>query len=77
MQGFSTARANGAKLVVVDPRFSTAASKADMWLPIKPGTDTALLLAWINVLVTEERYDRDYVAEWAAASTSSPNTSPT
>ncbi len=64
MQGFSTARANGAQLVVVDPRFSTAASKADMWLPIKPGTDTALLLAWINVLVTEQRYDRDYVAEW-------------
>ncbi len=64
MQGFSTARANGAKLVVVDPRFSTAASKADIWLPIKPGTDTALLLAWINVLVTEERYDREYVDRW-------------
>ena len=61
LQDFSIARKNGAKLVVVDPRFSVAASKADHWLPIKPGTDTALLLAWLNVLVEEDLYDRDYV----------------
>ena len=42
------------------------AAKADYWLPIKPGTDTALLLAWINVLISEQRYDADYVAEWGA-----------
>jgi thiosulfate reductase/polysulfide reductase chain A len=64
MQDFVAARYRGAQVIVVDPRFSTAAAKADHWLPIKPGTDTALLLAWINVLVTENRYDSDYVAQW-------------
>lgn len=64
MQDFAAARARGAAVIVVDPRFSTVAGKADHWLPIKPGTDTALLLAWINVLITEELYDEEYVAEW-------------
>ncbi len=64
MQDFANAWGNGAKVIVVDPRFSSVAAKADYWLPIKPGTDTALLMAWINVLITENRYDVDYVAEW-------------
>lgn len=64
MQDFAKARARGAKVIVVDPRFSSVAAKADYWLPIKPGTDTALLLAWIHVLITEHRYDAEYVAEW-------------
>jgi thiosulfate reductase/polysulfide reductase chain A len=65
MQDFSNAAARGAELIVVDPRFSTAAMKATHWLPIKPGTDTALLLAWINVLISENLYDKDYVDTWA------------
>ena len=64
MQDFANAWGHGAKVIVVDPRFSSVAAKADYWLPIKPGTDTALLLAWINVLITEQRYDAAYVAEW-------------
>lgn len=60
---FAEGLSRGAKLAVVDPRFSTAAAKADWWLPIRPGTDIALLLAWIHVLVEENRYDRDYVAK--------------
>ncbi len=64
MQDFAAARARGATVIVVDPRFSTAAGKADYWLPIKPGTDTALLLAWINVLIDEQRFDAAYLAEW-------------
>jgi thiosulfate reductase/polysulfide reductase chain A len=59
---FAEALARGAKLVVVDPRFSTAASKADWWLPIRPGTDIALLLAWMNVLISEGTYDKEYIA---------------
>jgi len=55
----------GAQLVVVDPRFSVAAGKARYWLPIKPGTDIALLLAWMNVLIEEKRYDVDYIREHA------------
>ena len=61
LQDFAKALTRGAKLVVVDPRFSTAASKAKDWLPIKPGTDTALLLAWLNVLIEEDLYDAAYV----------------
>lgn len=64
MQDFAHAWSQGAKVIVVDPRFSSVAAKADYWLPIKPGTDTALLLAWINVLITENRYDRAYVEAW-------------
>lgn len=64
MQDFSEAWGRGASVIVVDPRFSTAASKADHWLPVKPGTDTALLLAWIHVLLTEELYDLAYADEW-------------
>jgi thiosulfate reductase/polysulfide reductase chain A len=58
-------RAQG-NLIVVDPRFSTAASKARHWLPVKPGTDIALLLAWMNVIVREGLYDRAFVAEHGA-----------
>lgn len=61
---FAEALSRGAKLIVVDPRFSTAASKADWWLPIRPGTDIALLLAWTNVLVSEGIYDKDYIARY-------------
>jgi thiosulfate reductase/polysulfide reductase chain A len=64
MQDLANARARGAKLIVVDPRLSSAAMKADYWLPIKPGTDTALLLAWMNVLIREHLIDRDFVAKW-------------
>lgn len=61
---FTTAIGNGATVIVADPRFSTAASKAKHWLPIKPGTDIALLLAWINVIINENLYDEDYVARY-------------
>lgn len=63
---FATALERGARLIVVDPRYSVAAAKADWWLPIRPGTDIALLLAWMNVLVEEGSYDRDYVQRYAS-----------
>jgi len=65
MQDLADARARGAKLIVVDPRYSSAAMKADWWLPIKPGTDTALLLAWMNVLIDEGLVDREFIDRWA------------
>jgi len=66
VQEFADAVRNGATIIVADPRFSTAASKAKYWLPIRPGTDIALLLAWMNVIVRERRYDRKFVAEHGA-----------
>ena len=65
VQELAEAIDRGAELVVVDPRFSTAAGKARYWLPIKPGTDVALLLAWINVIITENRFDGDYIRKHA------------
>jgi thiosulfate reductase / polysulfide reductase chain A len=62
---FATGLSRGAKLIAVDPRFSTAASKADWWLPIRPGTDIALLLAWMNVLIAEGLYDKRYITQHA------------
>ncbi len=52
---------NGAKLVVVDPRFSVAANKADIYLPIRPGTDIALLMAWVNYVIQHGLYDKKFV----------------
>ncbi len=54
----------GAKVVYVDPRYTITASKAEEWLPIRPLTDHALLLALIHVVVAEELYDREFVAEY-------------
>lgn len=64
VQEFATAISKGATVIVVDPRFSVAASKAKHYLPIKPGTDLALILAWMHVIVKEELYDKDYVADY-------------
>ena len=63
VQEFAKAVERRIPIIVVDPRYSVAASKAKYWLPIKPGTDLALLLAWMNVLVAEGRYDTAFVAE--------------
>ncbi|HET9698699.1 MAG TPA: molybdopterin-dependent oxidoreductase, partial [Terriglobales bacterium] len=63
---FAEGLAKGAKLIVVDPRFSTAASKANYWFPIKPGTDTALLLSWMNVIIAEKLYDKDFLDKYAS-----------
>jgi thiosulfate reductase/polysulfide reductase chain A len=64
VQTFMQAVEQGATLITVDPRFSVAAGKSRHWLPIRPGTDIALLLAWMNVIINEELYDRDYVARY-------------
>ncbi|MBE9518000.1 MAG: molybdopterin-dependent oxidoreductase [Bacteroidetes bacterium] len=61
VQEMSDAIDKGASIITVDPRFSIAASKSKYWLPIKPATDLALLLAWIHVLIYEERYNKEYV----------------
>jgi thiosulfate reductase / polysulfide reductase chain A len=56
--------AKGAKMIVIDPRRIETAGKADMWLQIRPGTDDALALAFINVLISEQLYDRPFVEQW-------------
>lgn len=61
VQEMSQAIDNGACIITVDPRLSTAASKSNYWLPIKPSTDIALLLSWMNVLIEEKLIDLDYI----------------
>lgn len=55
---------DGAHVVYLDPRFTKTASKATEWLPVKPGTDLAFHLALINVIVRENLYDADFVAQY-------------
>ena len=56
------ARRKGAKLVVIDPYRTRTAKCADWYLPINPGTDTALALGMMHVIIREALYDKDYVA---------------
>ncbi|OGP66096.1 MAG: hypothetical protein A2170_00980 [Deltaproteobacteria bacterium RBG_13_53_10] len=58
------AKKQGAKMIVVDPCQTQSARMADIWLPVTPGTDVALLLGMINVLVEEELYDKAFVEKW-------------
>ena len=64
VQEFAQAVERRIPIIVVDPRFSTAASKAKHWLPIRPGTDLALVLAWMHVIVSEGLYDRAFVDKY-------------
>ncbi len=54
----------GLKVIAVDPRRTRSTDIADIWLRPRPGTDTALALAWLNVIINEELYDKDFVANW-------------
>lgn len=54
----------GLKIMVIDPRYTTTAAKADLWLPLRPGSDGALILAWLNVIIENELYDTDFVENW-------------
>ena len=58
-------RPDRGKVVVIDPRYSVTACKADEWLPINPGTDAALALGLAHVLISEDLYDRPFVERWA------------
>ncbi len=54
----------GTKLIVIDPRKSPAASRAELWLKPKPGTDLLLALGMLRVMVEEHLYDNPFVEKW-------------
>jgi anaerobic selenocysteine-containing dehydrogenase len=62
--GMMEARSRGARMIVVDPVFTEAASKADMWLQLRPGTDAALALGMLHVIIHEGLYDKEFVDQW-------------
>jgi anaerobic selenocysteine-containing dehydrogenase len=60
----SRAKARGATLIVIDPRQAGIVDKADLWLRVRPGSDGALALAMIHVLLEEALYDATFVRDW-------------
>lgn len=58
------ARKRGARLIVIDPRRTKEAEMADMWLQIRPGTDAALMLCWMNIIIREDLYDHEFVSNY-------------
>ena len=57
-------RARGVRTVVVDPRLTPDAARADVWLPIRPGTDPALMMAFIRYILEHKLYDAEFVMKW-------------
>lgn len=60
----SLARRQGAKLIVIDPRRIPLAKEADIYAQIRPGTDSALALGLLNVIIGEELYNKEFVEKW-------------
>lgn len=58
------ARRQGARLIVIDPYRTRTAACADWFIPINPGTDVALALGMMHVIIGEKLYDEDYVAKY-------------
>ena len=61
---FSNCVSNGSKVIAVDPRLTRIAARADIWLKLRPGTDTALALGMLNVIVEENLYDKEFVENY-------------
>lgn len=58
------AQAKGGTLIVLDPRVSGQAARADIHLQLRSGTDAAMCLGWLNVIIEEKLYDEDFVRDW-------------
>jgi anaerobic selenocysteine-containing dehydrogenase len=63
-ENLSRALSRGSKLIVVDPRLTYLAGRADVWLQLRPGTDAALALGMANVIVNEELFDKKFVGKY-------------
>jgi len=57
-------RDNGGRLIIADPRITPIARNADLFLPVRPGTDLALLLAMLHVIIRDNMVDRDFVEKY-------------
>ncbi len=65
-EGILTQKKKGVKLIVVDPRPTEYAKKADLWLRIRPATDDALALGMLHVIINERLYDKKFVEDWTS-----------
>src|SRR5581483_5278744 len=55
------------KLICLDPRATTTAGEADVWLRLRPSTDGAMYMGWLHVILYERLYDREFVERWTNA----------
>ncbi len=60
-------RKRGAKIIAIDPRLTWFASRAQRWLQLRPGTDGALAMGFLNVIINEGLYDKGFVEKWTNA----------
>ncbi|MDR3052374.1 MAG: molybdopterin-dependent oxidoreductase, partial [Coriobacteriales bacterium] len=56
----------GTKFISIDPQLTWWGARAEYWLPLRPATDLALALAWLNVITTEDLIDHDFINYWCA-----------
>jgi thiosulfate reductase/polysulfide reductase chain A len=61
---FLDALKSGSKIITIDPRLSETAAMSNLWLQIRPGTDAALALSMIKVIIDENLYDLNFVSSW-------------
>ena len=54
----------GAQFIVIDPVCTETAAKADWWIPLRPGTDGALMLAMLHTIINDRLYDEGFVEKW-------------
>jgi anaerobic selenocysteine-containing dehydrogenase len=59
-----SAKERGAKIIAIKPSVEPDVGMADMWVPVRPGTDAALALAMLNVVVNEDLIDKEFVEKW-------------
>ena len=52
------------KVIIIDPRKTHMNDDADMWLQLRPGTDTALLMGWLHIIIKEKLYNEAFTKEW-------------
>ncbi len=57
----------GTKIIAIDPRLTFFTSRAKHWLPIRPGTDAALAMGFLNIIIAEQLYDKSFVADFTDA----------
>jgi anaerobic selenocysteine-containing dehydrogenase len=62
--GLQKARQRGAYLIAIDPRPCEITKDADLWLRLRPGTDAALLLGMMHVIVAENLHDKEFIEKW-------------
>ncbi len=63
-RGMAELRAQGVKTIVVDSHFSPDAAKADVWLPVRPATDTGVLLSWFRYIFENKLYNEEFTKYW-------------